>query len=608
MAHIVDGQSFGPYTIISRLGRGGMASVYRAYEARLDRTVALKVLPDDLLNQPGFLDRFEREARVIARLEHPHIVPVYASGIDEGQPWMALRLVRGGNLADWLEQGRSDQDGLDRDTGLRYLACIADALDFAHAQGIVHRDLKPQNILLGERDECYIADFGIASLLSAATRLTQTGAALGTPQYMAPEQVTGKTVGPTADLYALGVIAYRWLSGELPFNADTPYAVMYKHVSAPLPLEPLRNQPVRVQEVLARMLAKQPEDRWASAGAFVRALTAALIESAQAAPIDAHWSNTAPPPQHTPPPVTAPGLGPAPDSAAGPRRSIGGWLAALVAVLVIALGDWAAYRWMQPSPALVVEPVPPPPAVPESVSFAGLTLGNAIDANQNVTAATTSFVPTDTIYAAVETKGAASNAVIVAKWTYGDGQFVNENSHSITTTSGAVTMFRIAKPDGWPVGKYKVDITLDGNPVANQAFEVARVTGAKKAENGGFEDLGNGSLRDTKTELVWTQADNGRDINWDDAMSYCANKGVGWSLPTVAQLQGIYDSNGNGTSCGAFTCKVSSLFRLTSEWFWSSERDSSSSAFFVDLAAGLRASFPVSFSSPGHALCVRRRS
>lgn len=277
MASIVDGQQFGRFQIVSRLGRGGMASVYRAYEHRLDRTVALKVLPEELLNLPGFVERFEREARVIAKLEHPHVVPLYGSGIDEGHPWMALRLVRGGHLGDRMEDG-----GLAREAGLDYFAKIAEALDFAHSHGIVHRDLKPQNVLVGERGECYIADFGIASLLEGTTRLTQTGAALGTPQYMAPEQAKGEAVGPPADIYALGIMVYQWQTGLLPFDADTPYAVMFKHVSAPLPMDPLAHLSERGRQVIARALAKSPEDRWSSASDFVQELRASLSDPASA--------------------------------------------------------------------------------------------------------------------------------------------------------------------------------------------------------------------------------------------------------------------------------------------------------------------------------------
>lgn len=680
MAHIVDGQSFGPYTIISRLGRGGMASVYRAYEARLDRTVALKVLPDDLLNQPGFLERFEREARVIARLEHPHIVPVYASGIDEGQPWMALRLVRGGNLADWLEQGRFDQDGLDRDTGLRYLTCIADALDFAHAQNIVHRDLKPQNILLGERDECYIADFGIASLLSAATRLTQTGALLGTPQYMAPEQITGKALGPPTDLYALGVIAYRWLSGELPFDADTPYAVMYKHVSAPLPLEPLRNQPARVQEVLARMLAKQPEDRWASAGAFVRALTAALIESAQPATLEMRRPNTPPsssppPPPSTPPPAAAPprtpANKPAPDTATRPRRAIGGWLAALAAVLVIALGSWAAYRWM-----------PLNPASPSALSHGGFEdLGdggvrdtktglvwaradNGRDINWNdamsycaskgsgwslptVAQAQSMYdasgkyqQPRSASYESKQYNWTIKPATDLIQfsagagglWTSeGDGSssafsvtlhFGGRTSHSVSFSTNYRALCvrpRIEQTEQKAVAAAKADAEAKAEAERLAAERKAQAEAERKtqlARHGGFEDLGDGSVRDTKTGLVWAKSDNGGDIDWNGATNYCANKSGGWSLPTVAQAQSMYDESGRFSQARSaygfnWTIKPATdlvQFSQGAGWLWTSERDGSSSAFGVALTSGGRDSNAVSSSVNSRALCVRRRS
>lgn len=356
MAQIVDGQQFGRFQIVSRLGRGGMASVYTAYEHSLDRTVALKVMPEELLDQSGFIDRFEREARVIAKLEHPHIVPLYAYGIDEGQPWMALRLVRGGHLGERMENG-----ALGRDAGLDYLDKIADALDFAHSQGVVHRDLKPQNILVGERGECYVADFGIASLLEGTTRLTQTGAALGTPQYMAPEQAKGEAVGPAADIYALGIIVYQWQTGLLPFDADTPYAVMFKHVSAPLPMTPLGHLTERAQQVIARALAKSPDDRWPMAADFVRELRACLAApEAGAAPATVAPRTTTTDPRFTaapavdasgarissvpPPRVASPGSAGAP---ATHRSGRGKLVGAFVIMVLVAGGSWGVVEWWQ---------------------------------------------------------------------------------------------------------------------------------------------------------------------------------------------------------------------------------------------------------------------
>lgn len=265
------GDTVGPFTIVAKLGRGGMSTVYSAYETALDREVALKVLPIDLLEEPGFTERFEREARLIAKLEHPHIVPLYNYGIDDGVPWMALRLVRGGHLGERLER-----DAIGREAGLAYFTMVADALDHAHSLGVVHRDLKPQNVLLGEHGELYLADFGISRMLQGRTTITSTGAVLGTPQYMSPEQAQDSQVGPATDIYALGIMVYQWMTGVLPFDADTPYAVMYKHVNAPLSLAPLEPFPERSREVLACALAKQSDQRWPSAGKFIEELAGAL--------------------------------------------------------------------------------------------------------------------------------------------------------------------------------------------------------------------------------------------------------------------------------------------------------------------------------------------
>jgi serine/threonine-protein kinase len=270
------GESIGPFVIVAKLGRGGMSTVYSAYETGLEREVALKVLPIDLLEEPGFTERFEREARLIAKLEHPHIVPLYNYGIDDGVPWMSLRLVRGGHFGERIERGP-----MNRETGLAYFTMMADALDHAHTLGVVHRDLKPQNVLLGERGELYLADFGISRLLQGRTTITSTGAVLGTPQYMSPEQAQGDQIGPATDIYSLGIMVYQWLTGVLPFNADTPYAVMFKHVNEPLAMQPLESLPERAREVVSRALGKKPESRWPSAGQFIEKLTLALEDDAQ---------------------------------------------------------------------------------------------------------------------------------------------------------------------------------------------------------------------------------------------------------------------------------------------------------------------------------------
>ncbi|HSD27961.1 MAG TPA: protein kinase, partial [Vicinamibacteria bacterium] len=272
---LVAGSSAGPYRIVGPLGRGGMASVYRAYEPALDRYVALKVLPREFLHDPEFAERFKREAKAIARLEHPNIVPIYNYDIDEaeGIPWMALRLVAGGSLSQLL---KSELRPLPLARAIEILGGVAEALDHAHGKGIVHRDVKPQNVLLDEAGRVYLADFGIAKMVESSGGLTATGMITGTPQYMAPEQAMGGKIGPFTDVYALGIVAYEMFTGGVPFTADTPVAIAMKHVQEPLPLPPPDKVPEPILRAILKCTAKKPEDRWSSAGAFVRALEAGL--------------------------------------------------------------------------------------------------------------------------------------------------------------------------------------------------------------------------------------------------------------------------------------------------------------------------------------------
>ena len=264
------GAAFGPYRIVSPLGRGGMASVYRARDTALDRDVALKVLPQEFLHDPAFADRFKQEARVAAKLEHPHIVPVHAFGIEQGAPWMAMRLVTGGSLADRLRHGPIAPRQL---AGL--LREVAGALDYAHGRGVVHRDVKPANVLLDDGGRAYLADFGIARMLEGSSVATATGIIQGTPSYMAPEQAMGERVDRLADVYALGIVAFECLTGRVPYTGTTPVAVLMKHVQEPVPEPNPSEVAPPLAAVLRRSLAKTKTDRWASAGAFAEALSQA---------------------------------------------------------------------------------------------------------------------------------------------------------------------------------------------------------------------------------------------------------------------------------------------------------------------------------------------
>lgn len=265
------GTTIGSLRIVRTLGRGGMATVYEAHDARLDRAVALKVLPPEFLHDLTFAERFEQEARLAAALEHPNIVPIYASGIDHGIPWMSMRLLAGGTIGSLLEGGRPDVRRV-----VRLLRSVANALDYAHARGIVHRDIKPTNILLDGAGGACVGDFGLAYILEVSSRMTPAGLLAGTPEYMAPEQALGKAVDHRCDIYSLAVVAYEMFAGSPPFTAESPVGILLKQVNDTLPEPPEQLVPGPIMRAIHKGAAKEPADRWASATAFVDALEGAM--------------------------------------------------------------------------------------------------------------------------------------------------------------------------------------------------------------------------------------------------------------------------------------------------------------------------------------------
>ena len=267
------GSSLGSYRIESELGRGGMATVYKAYQPSLARNVAIKVLPEYFAHEPGFLERFQQEAIAVANLRHPNIPVVHDYGEQAGITYIVSEYIDGGTLTDHLGKPLPAGDVI------KLLRPVAAALDHAHAKGVLHRDVKPSNVLLERDGTPMLADFGLAKMLSSdQTSLTRTGTILGTPAYMAPEQCEGQELTPAVDVYALGVVAYEMLTGRQPFVGTTPIAVMLAQVKDPLPPPHTLNPDIaqRVEDVLLKALAKHPADRYASCTAFIDDLAVAL--------------------------------------------------------------------------------------------------------------------------------------------------------------------------------------------------------------------------------------------------------------------------------------------------------------------------------------------
>jgi len=270
------GVPLGPYLIVERIGRGGMATVYKAYHSALDRYVAIKVLPEFFAEEEEYRERFQQEALSVARLRHPNILTVYDFGQERGIAYLALELISGGTLADRLGTR------IEIHETVALLKPIADALDYAHTNGVLHRDIKPSNILLHREGTPVLADFGLAKLAASVRRLTASGIVMGTPEYMSPEQAAGDPIGPPSDIYSFAIVAYEMLTGRVPFEAETPAAVLLSHLNNSMPaMHELRGELSRhVEDALRRALAKSPSERFETASEFVAALTPAAWPTA----------------------------------------------------------------------------------------------------------------------------------------------------------------------------------------------------------------------------------------------------------------------------------------------------------------------------------------
>jgi serine/threonine protein kinase len=316
------GRAFGAYTVTGFLGRGGMATVFKGYHAALDRNVAIKVMAADMLEDENFLKRFGNEARLLAKLQHPHILPIYDFGETDGVPYIVMPLMND-SLKDKLKPG----EPLTLDEALPILNAIGQALDFAHTQGVLHRDVKPNNVLFDQHDNPFLADFGIARAMQASRGLTGTGI-LGTLEYMSPEQARGDALDGRSDVYSFGIMAHQMLTGHLAFSSTTPAGMLFKHISEPPrpPREFNPALPATVDQILLKVLAKDPNQRYQTASDFTKALRdahAGVVSHTPTQQVVAALTREVdnPPPQpaykpppvaqrfptgNTPPPITAP--------------------------------------------------------------------------------------------------------------------------------------------------------------------------------------------------------------------------------------------------------------------------------------------------------------
>src|SRR5512144_748147 len=267
-------EKIGRYEIKGELGRGGMATVYRAYDPSFEREVAIKVLPRELMHDPQFRDRFRREIKLIASLEHPAIVPVYDVGEEDGVPYFVMRYMPGGSLTQWIDKGKFSLED-----AARIIERLSSALAYAHKNGLVHRDLKPDNILFDNNGDPFISDFGVAKITDSSTNMTGSGI-IGTPAYMSPEQAQGEKVDNRSDIYGLGVIIFQMLSGQQPYNATTPMGVAVKHIADPVPeiLKVDPSLPASTDVIIKTAMAKNREERYASATDVAHALSNAANE------------------------------------------------------------------------------------------------------------------------------------------------------------------------------------------------------------------------------------------------------------------------------------------------------------------------------------------
>src|SRR3954452_24053994 len=373
MIEVEVGSQVGQYRIESYIGRGGMGVVYRAEHAHLGRHVALKLLAPELAENESFRERFVRESRVAARVDHPNVIPIYEASESDGNYFIAMRYVDGHDLREILHTGGP----LSLERALVVLTQVAGALDAAHAQGLVHRDVKPGNILVvAESEHCYLTDFGLTKAISSDTAFTATGQFVGTTDYVAPEQIEGKELDRRTDVYSLGCVFYECLTGTPPFRRDSDMAVMWAHMQEPPPKVSERRPdlPAGLDAVIATAMAKSKDDRYPSCSTFAAAARSAIeLGTGRSVATPAPAPAPAPAAGPAPAPVPAPST---PPVASGAYTSPGD-----------SIPPQPAYYGQQPVGAYAQPPAGPPPKRGKPLTAIALVIGALLLAGGGTAAA-----------------------------------------------------------------------------------------------------------------------------------------------------------------------------------------------------------------------------